>query len=135
MRTHVVDHLHALPSRDPVVIDPAATLRSAAHTMWLASVGLAIVGDVAHPRGVVSERDLVAALAQGADPDVVTAAQVMTSSMVSVRAHDPIYDVVGQMIDDGIRHVPIVDEGGTVLGMVSVRDVLQPLLLDALGGS
>ena len=82
---------------------------------------MAVVGDAHHPRGVISERDIVAALAPGADPDTVTAAEVMTTYLISARAEDPMFDVALQMIDDEIRHLPILDENGAVVGMVSVR--------------
>ena len=36
------------------------------------------------------------------------------------------------MLDDIIRHLPVVDEDGRVVGMVSVRDLIRPVLLDAL---
>jgi CBS-domain-containing membrane protein len=39
------------------------------------------------------------------------------------------------MIDHEVRHLPVVDENDDVVGMVSVRDLLRPLLIDALGGS
>jgi CBS domain-containing protein len=134
MTLHVADQLRALPRRDPVLVSPEATLRDAAHTLWLESVGVAVVGDPDDPRGVISERDVVAAIAQGADPDTMTAADAMTRYVISAQPGDPLFDVAGRMIDDGIRHLPIVDSAGAVTGMVSVRDLLRPLLVDALGG-
>lgn len=134
MTLHATDQLRTLPRRDPVITRADATLRAVAHTLWSESVGIAVVGDAHRPRGLISERDIVAALAQGADPDTMTAAQAMTTHLISARPEDPLFDVTLQMIDDGIRHLPILDENGAVVGMVSVRDLLRPLLLDALSG-
>jgi CBS domain-containing protein len=135
MTLHVADRLRELPRREPVLADPKATLRSVAHTLWSESVGMAVVGDAQRPRGVISERDVVAALARGADPDVMTAVDAMTNYIISARPEDPLFDVAGQMIDDDIiRHLPILDENSAVVGMVSVRDLLRPMLLDALSG-
>lgn len=131
MTLHVGDRLRALPHREPVVVSPEDALRSVAQTLWSESVGVAVVGDVHHPRGIISERDIVAALAQGADPDSMTAAEAMTAYVISARPEDMLFDVAGQMIDDEIRHLPILDDGA-VIGMVSARDLLRPLLLDAL---
>lgn len=132
---HVSDRLSTLADHEPVLAAPDATLRELASTLWSHSVGMVVVAeDARHPRGVCSERDVVAALARGADPDAMTAAEAMTGYVISARPEDPVFDVVFQMIDDGIRHLPIFDEAGTVVGMVSVRDLLRPLLLDALGG-
>jgi CBS domain-containing protein len=82
----------------------------------------------------VSERDIVAALGQGKDPDTVTASEIMTAPVVAARPGDRLVDVAYLMFDDVIRHVPILDEHGDVSGIVSVRDLLRPLLVDALGG-
>lgn len=135
MTMHVSDRLAAMASREPVLAAPGATLRDVASTLWAQSVGAVVVADdPRRPRGVCSERDVVAALAGGADPDTTTAAEAMTAYVISARPEDPLFDVAFQMIDDGIRHLPIFDEAGTVVGMVSARDLLRPLLLDALGG-
>ena len=64
----------------------------------------------------------------------MTAEEAMTTYVISARPEDPLFDVAAQMLDDAIRHLPVVDENGGVVGMVSVRDLLCPLLLDALGG-
>lgn len=109
-------------------------LRAVAHTLWTESVGALVVGDARHPVGVISERDVVTALAQGADPDAVTAGDAMTHHVISARLEDPLFDAASQMLDDAIRHLPVTDENGTVIGMVSIRDLVGPLLLDALGG-
>jgi CBS domain-containing protein len=119
-------------SRPPVYIVPEAPLREVAQTLWANEIGVLLVGDADHLRGVISERDLVAALAHGGDPDALTAKSVMTESVVSVRPQDVLYDAAVQMLDDGFRHVPIIDEYGEVTGMVSLRDLLRPLLVTSL---
>jgi CBS domain-containing protein len=102
--------------------------------MWAEDVGALVVGDARHPIGLISERDVVAELGQGADPDAKTAEEAMTNYVVSARLGDPLFDAASEMVDDGIRHLPVVDDGGNVVGMISARDLLRPLLLDALGG-
>jgi len=110
------------------------TLRSVAHKLWSESVGVVVIGDERHALAVISERDIVAELAHGADPDVTTAGDTMTAHVISVRPEDPLYEAAGHMLDDGIRHLPVIDKDHRVAGMVSVRDLLRPLLLDALSG-
>jgi CBS domain-containing protein len=134
MTPHTRDAVATLARRAPVVIAADETLRAVAHTLWTESVGALVVGDARHPVGVISERDVVTALAQGADPDAVTAADVMTRHVISARLEDPLFDAASRMLDDAIRHLPVADENGTVVGMVSIRDLIRPLLLDALGG-
>jgi CBS domain-containing protein len=132
MTVHISDSVATLAHRAPVLVAADQTLRAVAHTLWTESVGALVVGDAQRPVGVISERDVVAALAQGADPDVATAGDVMTRYVISARPHDPLFDAASQMLDDAIRHMPVVDGNGTVVGMVSVRDLILPLLLDAL---
>jgi CBS domain-containing protein len=130
----VTDRVGSLSGREPVLAEADETLRSVARKLWSESVGIVVVGDARHPLGVISERDVVAVLAQGADPDAMAAREAMTNHIISARRHDPLFDAAGQMLDDAIRHLPVVDENGAVVGMVSVRDLLRPLLLDALSG-
>ena len=120
-------------TRPPVLVPPGDSLRRVARTLWEESVGAAVVGTVEHPVGVISERDVVAQLAQGADPDTVVAEDAMTRRVISARPDDPLLDAAFIMLDDVIRHVPLDDEDGTVTGMVSMRDLLPPLLVEAAG--
>jgi CBS domain-containing protein len=53
---------------------------------------------------------------------------------VSLQPADRLYDAAVHMLDLGIRHVPVVDERGTVEGIVSIRDLLRPLLVRSLEG-
>ena len=131
---HVRDKIETLPQSEPLCVEPGTTLRSVAHAMWAEDVGALVVGDPRHPVGVISERDVVAELGQGADPNAMTAEQAMTKYVISARLGDPLFDAASEMLDDGIRHLPVIDDKGNVVGMVSARDLLRPLLLDALGG-
>ena len=119
--------------REPVFARPDQTLRSVAHSMWVENVGALVVGDELRPLGIISERDLVSQIGQGADLDAVTAEQVMTSYFVAARVGDTLDDAAYQMLEDAIRHLPLLDGNGRVVGMVSVRDLLRPLLSDGPG--
>ena len=118
--------------RDPVVVAPEMPLREVAAVMDRHGIGAVIVGSTKRAVGILSERDVVRVLARAADPSAVTAAGAMSSDLVSVRPGDSVYDAAVDMLDLGIRHVPVLDEEGCVVGMVSVRDLLRPLLLGTL---
>lgn len=135
MTAHVTDPVASLSSRPPVFARPDETLRDVAHRLWEESIGALVVGSPHHPLGVISERDVVGALAVGADPDVLTAGEAMTAYVISARPDDPVFDAASQMIDDAMRHIPIIDTDGVVVGVVSARDLLRPLLIDALAGT
>ena len=123
--------VRTLVKRSVVIVDPDSTLRQAAATLADDYIGVAVVpgagqtGD--HVEGVLSERDIVRALADGADPDVEVARNVMTLDLATASVGDTIISVAECMLDNEIRHVPVVHDG-TVVGIVSERDVLRSLV-------
>jgi len=122
-------------TRPPVVTAPEATLRAVARLLWEQGVGAAtVVDDEDRVVGIISERDIVARLAQGGDADTTTAERAMTGTVVSARPDDRLLDIVFLMTDAGARHVPVIDEHGEMTGMVSIRDMVRPLLVAHLGG-
>jgi signal-transduction protein with cAMP-binding, CBS, and nucleotidyltransferase domain len=119
-------------TREAVIVPPQMCLREVSAVMAGQDIGAVIVGTAQRALGIVSERDVVTAIATGADPDKATAAGAMSGDVVSVRPGDTLYDAAVDMLDLGIRHVAVLDEHGAVLGMVSVRDLLRPLLTATL---
>jgi signal-transduction protein with cAMP-binding, CBS, and nucleotidyltransferase domain len=133
MILNVEEKVQNLSHRDPVFIRADETLRAAASKMWTENVGVLVVGNDHRMLGIISERDVVGRLGRGGDPDTLTVGEVMANHIVSAQPGDPIYEAAFRMLDEEIRHVPVLDAYGQVFGMVSVRDLLRPLLLDALG--
>lgn len=122
------DHGHS-----PLIgIEPSATLREAAKLLEAEAIGAVAVMDGTKLVGVLSERDVARALAHDADADADQVEAWMTASPITARPDDPILEVALQMLDDGIRHVPLVDQYGKATGMISLRDVERPLLLQAM---
>jgi CBS domain-containing protein len=112
-----------------VAIEPTATLRQAARLLADEDVGaVAVLGPVGLD-GVLSERDIVRALAAGDHPDATSVDGVMTENPRAVGADTPIDEVADLMLRAGIRHVPVL-AGGDPLGMVSIRDVLEVIRKD-----
>lgn len=134
MTVGVRDGIGALAGREPLFVAPDAALQEVVHILWRESIGVLVVGDTRHPVGVLSERDVIAFLAQGGQLEGATAADVMTRHVVSLREDDRVFDAAAQMLDDGIRHLPVVDDHDEVIGIVSIRDVIRPLLISSLGG-
>jgi CBS domain-containing protein len=119
-------------TREPVVVAPQTSLRAASEVMSEQAIGAVVVAAGGRVVGILSERDVVNALASGADPDAATVATAMSHDVVSVRPDDTLYDAAVDMLDLGIRHVPVLDERAAVHGMVSLRDLLRPLLTASL---
>lgn len=125
------DPVGGLVAGGPVTIDEKLSLSSAAAVLSAADIGAALVHRDDTPVGIVSERDLVRALADEADPESVWSADVMTTELVTVDADEEILRVAFRMIDEGIRHLAVT-RGGGVIGVVSSRDVFAVLAEDVL---
>lgn len=126
------------PTRGPAVRElvhgalatcgPLDTLRTVAERLADDVIGVVLIGYPDDPVGIVSERDLVRAMAEGLDPDDARARDVMTEPVVSVGEDATVEDVARVMLEDEIRHVAVADTGGDVLGIVSIREVLSTLV-------
>ncbi|HEX6312778.1 MAG TPA: CBS domain-containing protein [Acidimicrobiia bacterium] len=123
------DPIRLLVKGPAIQVQREATLRSVAETLAGDSIGAASVRHT-DPPALVSERDIVRALADGADPDQERAGDVMTEEVVSIAPDAPLADAVRLMLDNEIRHIPVIEDG-VVAGMVSVRDVLAALAGEA----
>lgn len=115
-------------SRGAISIDEKLTLRSLAAVLAELDIGVALVARPDGSVGIVSERDVVRALAAGADPDEVWAADLMVDQLVLAEPEEAIVDVAERMSAESTRHVVVVSRG-TIVGVVSARDVL-PALVD-----
>jgi len=117
--------IRMLVTRPVVKVHREATLREPAETFTTESIGAAVVRDT-DPLGVLSERDIVRALAEGADPDQERAGEVMTEEVASVAPTELLSRTLRLMLDNEIRHLPVIEDG-VVVGMLSARDVLGAL--------
>lgn len=105
-----------------VTESPQDSLRSAAERMWRQQTGSLIISEADSLAGIITERDVLRAVALGADPDKTTVDDAMTSEVFTVRPDMPLQDAAREMAARWIRHLPVV-ENGKLLGVVSMRDV------------
>jgi CBS domain-containing protein len=115
-------------SRGAISVDEKLTLRSLAAVLAQLDIGVTLVAAPDGSVGIVSERDIVRALADGADPEEVWAADIAARGLVYAEPDESIVDIAERMVTEVVRHVPVVDRG-TIVGVVSARDVL-PVLAD-----
>jgi predicted transcriptional regulator len=111
-----------LATENVVQVELQATLRNVVEQLVDASVGLVVVAESGSVRGVVSERDVIAALHGGADLDEVWAADVMTEDLIVVDADQDVVTATRLMLDNGARHLLVTRD--TTWGVVSMRDIL-----------
>jgi CBS domain-containing protein len=104
-------------------VSPAATLHEVADALVGAGVGALVVGEGEGAEAIVSERDLVGALAERRDPAATTAGDIAHTTLVWCDAEASVAEVAAEMMDRYVRHV-LVEEDGRLVGIVSARDVL-----------
>jgi CBS domain-containing protein len=108
---------------EAAVTDSATdTLRSAAERMWREQTGSLLVMNSGRLAGIITERDLLRAVAFGADLTTATIDEAMTTEVFTVPPDMPLRDAAREMAAKWIRHLPVVDVG-RVLGVISMRDV------------
>ncbi|HEV8374562.1 MAG TPA: CBS domain-containing protein [Actinomycetota bacterium] len=110
-----------------VAVGPAQSLREATQLMAKHRVGSAVVQDAEQLVGILTERDVLNAVASGAEAETVTVQDIMTADVVTVGPDWDLVEAAAEMARRRIRHL-VVYEGGQLLGVLSVRDVLPALL-------
>jgi hypothetical protein len=73
--------------------------------------------------GILTERDVLKSVAEGIDPETTRVEELMTRQVVTVTPDWEVYEAAAEMIARRFRHLVVVD-GGAVVGVVSMRDVL-----------
>jgi len=110
-----------------VTISPSATIRQAAEVFAREKIGLLVVATSVSPvkaQAVISERDVVRAVAKG----TALGAQldtIATKKLISVRRSDRASKAVRLMMDNGIRHLVVENDDGTLFGVISIRDFFR----------
>jgi len=103
-------------------------IRDAVKVMQRRRVGsIVVIDDEGRCIGIFTERDVIRSIADGFPLDTPIG-EVMTKRPITIRADTSISEAKAIMVTHGIRHLPVVDDEGRVLGMVSVRDLLEGLL-------
>ena len=108
-----------------LTVGPGHSLRDAAAAMWGRRVGAAVVHDPEAPGpGVITERDILQAVAQGKDPSTEHVADHLTANLTFARRDWSLEHAAATMIDGGFRHLVVV-EGSDVIGILSMRDIVR----------
>jgi len=115
--------------RVPVITAAADdTVESAARMMRERGVGCLIVTREGHPVGIVTDRDLVIrVLAEGRDGTSARLGDFVTYDPFTASVHDSIESVAERMRRHGVRRIPVVDDDGKAVGIVTADDLLTLL--------
>lgn len=106
--------------RRPLILEPAMTIQNAARHMRDHRAGAALVAaDDMQLRGIFTRGDAVRrVLAEGRDPASTILEQVMTPTPRTVPPSTTAIEALRIMHDCGCRHLPVVERGGTIAGLV-----------------
>lgn len=121
------DVIESVVESETCVVSPTTTLHRVVDALVATGQALALVVDDGSVVGVVSEGDIVRAIHDDAELDLVWAADVMTKDPVVIDAHTAAWDVLEMMLDEKIRHVIVeLDSGPGIVGFPSVVELVLP---------
>ena len=120
LRTRVAD----IAKRAPVAIAPTASIRDAAIAMSDARVSAILVTDAGRLMGILTDRDLRRVVAEGLDPGAAVST-LMTSGPKTVGGDALAFEVLMNMTQQRIHHLPVVDDEGHAVGMVTAGDLMR----------
>ena len=116
-----------LPPGRLLSVSPAARIADIARQMRVEDSDSVAVMEHGRLVGIVTERDLVRAIAEGVDPKQVSASVIMSANPATVAADEEVSVVALKMMRLGIRHLPVVDDEGTPIGLLSARNLMGAL--------
>ena len=110
-----------------VTLNTSASVHDAVQNMSTHNVSaVAIVDDQKKLVGIVSERDMThRVLACGLGPQATNVCEIMTKDVETLNPKDSALDAIELMLSRYIRHLPVIDENGKVLAMISIRDLMR----------
>lgn len=116
-----------LPPGQLLSVEPETTVAEVARRMRTDDSDSVAVMSEGRLVGIITERDLVRAIADGVDPQQVRADVVMTSDPATVDADEDVAMVAVKMMRLGVRHLPVVNKAGKPVGLVSARNLVAVL--------
>lgn len=115
-----------LVQRNVVTVNGTDSLTETAKRMTERNVGCAVVPTDEGP-AIITERDILRAIAKGLQPDDAKVGDHMTSRAVAATPNMELEEAARTMLDGGFRHLVVVDRDGE-LGVLSIRDLMAGLL-------
>jgi len=105
-------------------LGPGASMSEAASLMRADEFGSIAIYEGDRLAGILTETDLVRAVADHRDPASTTVSEYMSLDPVTAGLDEDSMEVAERMVSNGFRHLPVVEQG-RLIGMVSARDLLQ----------
>ncbi len=116
-------------TKDPAWVTPGTTIRDAAKLMQREDTGIIPVvesGETKKLVGVVTDRDIaIRVVAEGRGGDARVSDVMSSGRLATLRPDGDVDDVMDMMADQQVRRVPIVDDRGTLVGIVAQADIVR----------
>lgn len=121
--------IKAICNRELVTVGRDDTIFKAAELMRQNHVGDVLVVEKKHDAtvalGIVTDRDVVVEIvAPGLDPKVITVGDIMLPHLSSIEEDAGVFDAIKLMTSKGIRRLPVVDKYGSLIGILTLDDLL-----------
>jgi len=124
-----MNYLLSLSQQPPVVVDRSTSVLEAVRAMSASRVGAVGIVDDHKLVGIFTERDVMEKVVlRELDPSTTAMSAVMTSPVQSVEPDESPDNALRTMVELHIRHLPITDGSGRILGMLSIRNLLHNAL-------
>ncbi len=119
-------------NREVVIVQPGETVLEAARLMRQHHVGDVVVvedhGGRRVPVGIVTDRDIVLeVVAPQLDPAALRVSDIVTTALVTIKKDAGLFDAIEYMHAKGVRRLPVVDDDGGLVGILTLDDLLDLL--------
>lgn len=113
-----------LMTTDLITKDPDTFVEEAAHTLLENHIGSIVVSDSeGELRGILTNTDFIRIVAESKPKAKTTVERYMTTDVITVDAQDHIQVAADRMIEENISHLPVTDEEGVVIGIITKTDL------------
>lgn len=117
-------NIYDLVEDRPEIVGHTATLREVSRLMALTHHHAVGVVNGSTFAGIFTDHDLIIAVSDGVDVEIAQVQDWMTPVPDAIRPDVGIGDALKWMMDGGYRHLPIVDDEGDLVGILSMRDLV-----------
>jgi CBS domain-containing protein len=125
MFPRILDQIEEIMSKEVATARSDDYLVDAAKTMLQRKIGCVVVVEREKVIGIMTESDLVRCTASGFDPSRTHVKDVMSSPPVTCTPQAPVEEAYAHMRKNNIRHLPIVGKDGTLVGIVTMKDLIS----------
>ncbi len=118
-------NLNDIIRENVVTVDPNEPAGEAARTMNRERIGSVVVAENNQPAGIVTDRDLaMKVVGAERDPSEITVQEVMNEDVITASVDDGVAEMLRVLYKNEIRRMPVVEEDGTLAGIVTLDDLI-----------